>query len=166
MVVKQYPIYVCTACAEADETSTEKEFVVVNTEEVPHAESEEVQSSLPPEIPVEEPVAASHEQVYQHTPQQQNVMTQHGAAVAAADPSKTFEEIVENVQGTFKFIQDSEIDVDCKCHCFIYMHSLLFVDGLSCISRLHLYMYKYNCHHGKTWICVICILSCGFNAST
>lgn len=96
------------------ETSTEKEFVVVNAEEVPQPDSEEVQSSLPPEVPVEQDVGTSAEQTYEH---EQTPAQQQGGTVPQeppTDPSKTVEEIVENVQGSFNFIQDSVIDVDCK----------------------------------------------------
>ncbi|XP_067941301.1 uncharacterized protein [Watersipora subatra] len=86
---------------EISDTATEKEFIIVQSEELPPPNSEEVIASLPPELPVEQPVAAS-EQVYQ--PQMEGV-------VPPSD-SKTLEDIVENVQGTFKFIQDSELDAD------------------------------------------------------
>ena len=79
----------------------------MHAEEVPHADSEEVRSSLPPEVPAEQPAAAD-EQVFQAPAA--SVMSHQ----PPTDPSKTFEEIVENVQGRFNFIQDSEIDVDCK----------------------------------------------------
>jgi len=88
------------------DNTTEKEFVVVETSEVPHADSEEVQASLPsevlpPEEPVvQEPVPAFPKQVIEHT--------------VVDEPPKTFEKIVENVQGMFNFIQDSQIDMDCE----------------------------------------------------
>lgn len=79
---------------------------MVKSEELPHADSAEVQSSLPPELPpqplpTDPNMIASEQQAFQQP------------AVVAEQP-KTFEKIVENVQGRFNFIQDSEIDLDCE----------------------------------------------------
>lgn len=79
---------------------------MVKSEEVPHADSAEVQSSLPPEIPPQpesELTSAPEETTYQ----------QQQPAVVPEQP-KSFEKIVDSVQGRFNFIQDSEIDLDCK----------------------------------------------------
>lgn len=94
-----------------DETSTEKEYVVVKSEDVPHAESEEVQASLPAEVI--SPPAESE------TPQAESQYAAAPAAITAAHQPlqpepKSFEQIVGNVQGKINFIQDSVIDMDCK----------------------------------------------------
>lgn len=89
---------------------------MVDSGEVPHADSAEVQSSLPPEVLPEQPNPEPVEEMYPEQPAA--VVSQ-----APVNPVKTFEKIVENVQGQFNFIQDSELDLDCEC-CTIVMFQI------------------------------------------
>ncbi|KAF6029637.1 hypothetical protein EB796_012046 [Bugula neritina] len=82
------------------DAATEDGYVHIQAEEVPHADSAEVQSALPPEVP---PPAEAEE-----THPQPNLL----AAQPAANQPKSIEKIVENVQGQFNFLQESELDRD------------------------------------------------------
>jgi len=84
------------------DAATEDGYVHIQAEEVPHADSAEVQSALPPEVP---PPAEAEE-----THPQPNLL----AAQPAANQPKSIEKIVENVQGQFNFLQESELDRDRK----------------------------------------------------
>ena len=111
---------------------------MVKSEEVPHADSAEVQSSLPPELPpqplqTDSNMMATEQQAYQQPP-------------VIHEQPKSFEKIVDSVQGRFNFIQDSEIDMDCKYCSTRKLCSKLFVAN--------------DCRYGRVWfsltICILC----------
>ena len=111
---------------------------MVKSEEVPHADSAEVQSSLPPELPpqplqTDSNMMATEQQAYQQP-------------LVIHEQPKSFEKIVDSVQGRFNFIQDSEIDMDCKYCSTRKLCSKCFVAN--------------DCRYGSVWfsitICVMC----------
>lgn len=128
---------------ETKEEVTEQEFEVVLHEDVPAPESEEVQSSLPPEI-LQEPEVGVIPQTAQlssddeasldvqtqqvgnlpaeadsfFSANTQTVQQQQEAAMASHaavfQRQRPFQEIVSEVQGSFNFLQESTIDMECK----------------------------------------------------
>lgn len=120
---------------EASGKEGEVEFEVVEHADVPAPDSDEVQSSLPPEVPDEErqeETMASSQQLIssENLGTQQHVMTaqadvffntpvsqaveQQQAELAAFSQQqrRPFQEIVSSVQGNFNFLQESTIEVD------------------------------------------------------
>lgn len=126
---------------EVKEGTTEQEFEVVHHEDLPAPESEEVQSSLPPEI-LPEPETAAYQETSQipetNTGLDLDVQAQVGNLPAEADSffsantqmlqeqqeaalaseaamfqrQRPFQEIVSEVQGNFNFLQESTIDME------------------------------------------------------
>ncbi|XP_045174193.2 caprin-1-like [Mercenaria mercenaria] len=114
------------------------EFEVVEHTDVPAPDSEEVQSSLPPEVPAEdtetEPVATGQQimnndtlntqpqvitaqaDVFFNTPVSSQTVEQQQAELAALSQQqrRPFQEIVSSVQGNFNFLQESTIEVEAK----------------------------------------------------
>lgn len=115
------------------------EFEVVEHTDVPAPDSEEVQSSLPPDVQTEEvetkPVATGQQMINNDTlntqPQvitaqadaffntpvsSQTVEEQQQAELAALQQQqrRPFQEIVSSVQGNFNFLQESTIEVEAK----------------------------------------------------
>lgn len=133
-----------------EETKTkagDQEFVVVETTEVPQADSAEVQASLPPQVLPEDQQVEQNDAIHMQqkqpefsTPadadsffsksteatmvqQQQNQHQQHKQTTEQDDANnqRPFQEIVSSVQGSFNFLQESTIDMECKNFiCFSY----------------------------------------------
>ncbi|XP_052800601.1 caprin-1-like [Mya arenaria] len=109
------------------EPTGDVEFEVVEHKDVPAADSEEVQASLPPEVPEEpEPtpeqppkgMTTAEADAFFNTPVSQTV-EQHEADLAAAaafsqQQRRPFQEIVSSVQGNFNFLQESTIEMETK----------------------------------------------------
>lgn len=118
------------ATEEGAKEGADTEFEVVEHTDVPAPDSEEVQSSLPKEIPSEEAetetmatntlntqqpqqVMAAQADVYFNT--SQTIEQQQAELVALSQQQRRpFQEIVSSVQGNFNFLQESTIEEEAK----------------------------------------------------
>lgn len=93
----------------ADDGSTEQEFVVVNSQEIPDPDSVEVQSSLPPETSQQVEEAIDNIQDPDSFFSEAPTATHQDVSYQRQRP---FQEIVSSVQGNFNFLQESTIDME------------------------------------------------------
>ncbi|XP_069132405.1 caprin-1-like isoform X2 [Argopecten irradians] len=135
--------YFENAAAQEEETTEEacgeQEFIVVNSSEVPQADSVEVQASLPPQVIDEQQIEQTNEASQNSVQQQQAEYAEADSffsKTAATNPAEVstaaqqqqqqqqdqtqdnaynprpFQDIVSKVQGNFNFLQESTLDME------------------------------------------------------
>ncbi|KAH3885861.1 hypothetical protein DPMN_009859 [Dreissena polymorpha] len=114
----------------SQEEGEKEDFELVQHEDVPAPDSEEVQSSLPPDVSEEEEeelemqpskvvMTTAEADAFFHTPVPAHAVNQQEVAAVFSQQQqqqarRPFQEIVSSVQGNFNFLQESTIEMEAK----------------------------------------------------